>query len=53
LAAERSEEIGIRVLGEALKEPIKTLIKNKLAKSPGPILAKLDESDGFFTGYDV
>lgn len=53
LASERSEEIGIRVLGEALKEPIKTLIHNKTAENPGPIIAKLDEAEGFFIGYDV
>jgi len=48
-----SEAIGVRVLCQALKEPINAVISNKLGGESAPIIEKIDREDNIFAGFDV
>ena len=49
---DESERIGAQILGQAMKQPIRQVIWNKLGKDPAPILDKIEKSADFFTGFD-
>ena len=53
LTEDASEQSAVKMLASALKEPIKSVIRNKTALEPHTILAEIENEGGFFTGYDV
>ena len=53
LVKEESERLGVKVMQEALKRPIRNVIENKLDLNCGQIIAKIDEEGSFYTGFDV
>jgi chaperonin GroEL len=53
LVKEESERLGVKVMQEALKIPIRNVIENKLGFTCGHILAKIEEEGSFYAGFDV
>ncbi len=53
LVSEESERLGVKVMQEALKCPIRYVIENKTGESCGHILEKIENEGNFFAGYDV
>ena len=45
--------MGVKVMSEALKRPIRCIIQNKTAADCGFIIEKIDEEGSFFAGFDV
>ena len=50
---EESERLGVQVLQEALKRPIRAVIENKTGETCGHIIEKIEREGSFFAGYDV
>ena len=53
LVSEESERLGVMVMHEALKRPIRAVIENKTGETCGHILEKIEREGNFFAGYDV
>ena len=53
LLTDRSEQIGARILGQAMKVPIRQLIQNKTGTNGAEILDQIIEREDLFTGYDI
>lgn len=53
IVLDKYESIGVKILGEALKKPMKILIENKTGQSSAGIIQKIEEDGDLFTGYDV
>lgn len=55
LTDDASERVAVRILSEALKEPMRQIIINKTGNSPESIIEQMtrEEHGGFFTGYDA
>lgn len=55
LASDPYEQIGVKILSEALKRPIKLLIENKTGSSAAHIMDKIEQNteNHMFCGYDV
>jgi chaperonin GroEL len=53
LVSDEYEAEGVAVMSHALKKHIKIIIENKIAKSSGNIINKIDEADNFFSGFDA
>jgi chaperonin GroEL (HSP60 family) len=53
LVSEESERLGVMVMHEALKRPIRAVIENKTGETCGHILEKIEKEGNFFAGYDV
>ena len=53
LVSEESERLGVQVLQEALKRPIRAVIENKTGEPCGHIIEKIESEGSFFAGYDV
>ena len=53
LVKEESERLGVKVMQEALKRPIRAVIENKIGEDCGHIISKIDKEDDFYTGFDV
>ena len=51
--SEESERLGVMVMHEALKRPIRAVIENKTGETCGHILEKIEREGNFFAGYDV
>ena len=48
-----SEQMGAKILGQAMQVPIQKLIRNKTNTSGAHIIDKIEQSGDFFTGYDL
>ena len=48
-----SEQLGAKILGEAMKVPLSQLITNKSGVSAAHIIEKIEDAGDFFTGYDI
>lgn len=53
LVQEESERLGVKVMEQALKQPIRHIIENKTGENCGYILEKIESEGNFFAGYDV
>jgi chaperonin GroEL len=53
LVQEESERLGVKVMEQALKQPIRCIIENKTGENCGYILEKIESEGNFFAGYDV
>ena len=53
MLSDPSEQVGAKILSEALKAPINTLVMNKEGLSAANKIDKILEAGDFFTGYDV
>lgn len=53
LIEDKSEQVGARILHEALKMPIKLVIENKTALNSARIIEKIENEGNIFTGFDV
>jgi len=53
LVSEESERLGVKVMQEALRCPIRYVIENKTGESCGHIIEKIENEGNFFAGYDV
>ncbi len=53
LVSEESERLGVMVMHEALKRPIRAVIENKTGETCGHIIEKIEREGSFFAGYDV
>ena len=50
---EESERLGVKVMQEALRQPIRNVIENKIGLSSGSILQKIDDEGSFYCGFNV
>jgi chaperonin GroEL len=49
-----SERLGVKILSEALKQPIRLLIENKTCESAAHTLEKIgNDTENMFSGFDV
>jgi len=48
-----SEQIGAKILGQAMKIPIQKLFLNKTNSKGGVLIDKINEAGDFFTGFDM
>lgn len=53
MLSDPSEQIGAKILSEALKAPIHTLVMNKEGQSAANKIDKILAAGDFFTGYDI
>ena len=53
LVDDESEAIGVRILKDALRQPIKIIIENKTGTSSAKIIEEIERTGDMFTGYDV
>lgn len=53
LVEDPSERVGVRILREALRMPIRKLIENKTGLNSARILQDIDQSGSIFVGFDV
>lgn len=53
MLSDPSEQTGAKILSEALKAPINTLVMNKEGLSAANKIDKILEAGDFFTGYDI
>ena len=53
MVTDEFESVGVKILGEALRSPIKILIENKTGLSAPPIIDKIEKTGDFFMGFDV
>jgi chaperonin GroEL len=53
MLSDPSEQVGAKILSEALKSPINTLVMNKEGLSAANKIDKILAAGDFFTGYDI
>ena len=53
LVDDESEQVGVRILKEALKVPIKIIIENKTGENSAKIIYEIEQTGDMFTGFDV
>ena len=50
---DKSELVGVRILAEALQQPIRLVIENKTGKSAAYTIEKIENEGSIFAGYDA
>ena len=50
---DESEQVGVRILRDALRQPIKIIIENKTGVDAAKIIDEIEQSGDMFTGFDV
>ena len=53
LVDDQSEAVGVKILREALRQPIKVIIENKTGLNSAKIIEEIETTGDMFTGYDV
>ena len=53
LIDDEKEQVGVRILREALRQPIKIIIENKTGLNAAKIIDEIEQTGDMFTGFDV
>ena len=53
LTVDKYEQLGVKILAKALKQPIRILIENKTGKNASLILDQIQNSSNLFAGFDA
>ena len=53
LIDDEKEQVGVRILRDALRQPIKIIIENKTGLNAAKIIDEIEQTGDMFTGFDV